>query len=570
MPKNTNLFKKKHEDLVVKFITTKLPMRITEINNIILQILNNRLDFGLIENLKNISHRLTGACGAYGLKDISDVARKIENFSSNIEEFTKMLSDEQKDALRNLHSEFKIAVSDPLSDKSVELKPINTEYKKIYKPDSEKSEKNFYDDRELSKIVFLIEENDLISQNLMKQFGIYGYKAVVVSNINEIIDFIDRETGEIIIMINTSFLNKMEQEINLLASQKSKRSNLIIAFISDHGDFNMRLKAVKAQADAYFVLPLDVGELIEKLNTFSSNNKPYHILIVDDDTDLVAYYAHMLQQENMLTSVVSNPLEVVTQIILNKPDLILMDLNMPGCNGWELAKIIRQQEAFVSIPIVFLSSEENIERQYEALRYGGDDFISKSTPDYELIESIRIRADRYRTLRFYMERDSLTGLLNHTRTIEHLSAEINKAMRQEHQLSFSMIDLDNFKQVNDKYGHMIGDKVLKRLACLLKERLRKSDIIGRYGGEEFSIIFPDTDGNKALFVLDQIRKKFSEMEHKAPEELFTVTLSAGIATLPEKMNYSSIKEITDYITETADHALYRAKNNGRNRIELEV
>jgi len=559
-------FDEKREALILKFININLPLRIKEIENIIQLLLNTEYSNEFIENLKNLSHRLNGVCGIYGLNDISVVASKIEKFSNGFDNMSSTLSIMQRQIIDNLLSELKIAASNPTEDKSIELLPIDNENEKFKKSDFYNKKTNTEENKETSKIIFLIEQNDIVSQNLTRQFSVYGYKSLVVSNFTEMIDYIDNESGEIIIIINTSFLDKSEFYNKIVDLKKRKQKNLILAFISDHGDFNMRLKAVKAEADAYFVLPLDVSELIEKLNTFSVYNKPYHILIVDDDPDLVAYYAHILQQQNMITSVVSNPLEVVSQIILNKPELILMDLNMPGCNGWELSKIIRQQEAFVSIPIIFLSTENNVEKQFKALRNGGDDFIPKNTPDNEMIESIKIRADRYRTLRFYMERDSLTGLLNHTRTIEHLTAEINKAIRREYPLSFAMLDLDNFKKVNDKYGHMIGDKVLKRLACLLKERLRKSDIIGRYGGEEFSIIFPDTDGDKAYLVLDQIRKKFAEMEHKAPDALFNVTLSAGIASISEKNNFLTINEMTDDITEMADQALYKAKNDGRNRV----
>ena len=161
-----------------------------------------------------------------------------------------------------------------------------------------------------------------------------------------------------------------------------------------------------------------------------------------------------------------------------------------------------------------------------------------------------------------MVRDSLTGLINHTTFRGMLAQEVSRCKRQAGCLSLAMIDLDHFKKVNDTYGHSTGDSILKSLSRLLKQRLRNSDIIGRYGGEEFVVLLQDIEGNQAFSVMDEIREHFAEVEHHSVQDgpIF-VTFSCGIATFPE---FPNAKRLSD----AADNAMYAAKAAGRNRIVI--
>ena len=297
-------------------------------------------------------------------------------------------------------------------------------------------------------------------------------------------------------------------------------------------------------------------DMIDTLST-TEESEPYHVLIVDDDPEQVSYYALILQQAGMITSVASEPKTVLNVLVEAKPELILMDMYMPGCSGTELLALIRQQEAFVSIPVVFLSIENAETKKLAAIREGGDDFITKPAEPEFLIASISNRIRRTREIRYFMERDSLTGLLNHSNLKEQLIRELLRAKRAGSSLCFGMIDLDNFKNVNDTYGHLTGDKVLKSLSRMLQERLRRTDIIGRYGGEEFGVILLNTSATNAEPILNEIRENFSQIRHQGEEDEFFVTLSCGIACYP------GYTDEGDFAA-AADKALYRAKESGRN------
>jgi diguanylate cyclase (GGDEF)-like protein len=234
---------------------------------------------------------------------------------------------------------------------------------------------------------------------------------------------------------------------------------------------------------------------------------------------------------------------------------------LPDCNGIELARMIRQMENFVSVPIVFLSAETDRERQLAALMMGADDFLIKPVKPEHLIASITSRIERYRKLRSLMIYDGLTNLLNHSTIKERLVKELLRSERDKQPLSFAMLDLDHFKNVNDRYGHSAGDRVLKSLARMLKQRLRRTDLIGRYGGEEFSIIFPNTTAAEAASVVDKLRESFAHIHHLGSDGFFSVTFSCGIASFPE---YKTAVAISN----AADKALYQAKESGRNRISV--
>ena len=160
-----------------------------------------------------------------------------------------------------------------------------------------------------------------------------------------------------------------------------------------------------------------------------------------------------------------------------------------------------------------------------------------------------------------MVRDSLTGLYNHTHTLQLLEDARYRAQRDGQPLSFAMLDIDFFKKVNDNYGHPMGDRVIKSLALFLKQRLRKSDLIGRYGGEEFAVVMPNTDAKTAAHVLDEVRRRFAEIHYPAQPQDLSCTFSAGIAELSSDLDSKNLSK-------QADEALYVAKHGGRNRVAM--
>lgn len=194
-----------------------------------------------------------------------------------------------------------------------------------------------------------------------------------------------------------------------------------------------------------------------------------------------------------------------------------------------------------------------------ALQLGSDQLIRETVELEYLTQVILARVNRFRRLRSLMAFDGLTRLYNHTHFKSQLSAQLAQAERQGAPLSLAMLDIDHFKQINDHWGHPFGDRVLRGLAQLLKRRMRRSDVIGRYGGDEFAVLMPDTDMEGARVVLEQLRELTAEMRYELGEADVRVTVSCGIATTPPYVTEAAL-------TGRADQALYEAKRAGRDQI----
>jgi diguanylate cyclase (GGDEF)-like protein len=325
----------------------------------------------------------------------------------------------------------------------------------------------------------------------------------------------------------------------------------------------LRLKAARIGATGFFVRPFDPVKLVDRLERLREQRLELHgkILLVDDDQLLARHHAAVLEAGGFETWICTDPMRALEDMERFQPDLVLMDLYMPGCSGPELARVIRMQDAWLATPLVFLSAETDLDLQFTAASEGADDFLTKPIADGHLLAAVRARIERARQVAQLINADSLTGLLKHGRIKEELVHELARAGRQGQSLGLVMIDIDHFKRVNDRFGHPVGDEVLRALGHLLRQRARKSDRVGRYGGEEFMLILTDCGCDNARRIAEDIRQRFSALDFTAKGEAFKVTLSAGIACFPQCGEASELLA-------RADAALYAAKQQGRNRVEL--
>lgn len=347
--------------------------------------------------------------------------------------------------------------------------------------------------------------------------------------------------------------------------QEGLEQKLPLLFFSLHEtDTPTRLAAVRAGGEEFLTGTLEASSLLEKIEVLTrvAQYEPYKALIIDDSRAQATHTERLLNSAGIVTRTLFDPIETMAELADFQPDLIILDMYMPGCTGPELAKVIRHNDRYVSVPIIYLSAEDDLDKQLDAMSEGGDDFLTKPIKPRHLITTVRNRAARARNLKARMVRDSLTGLYNHTHILQLLEDCSFRARRENKPVSFAMLDIDHFKRVNDSHGHPMGDRVIKSLALFLKQRLRKTDYIGRYGGEEFAVVMPDTDIQSAFTVLDEIRRRFAEIHYPAqPVDLFC-TFSAGVVELQPDDDALTLAS-------QADDALYRAKHAGRNQVHAQ-
>jgi len=415
------------------------------------------------------------------------------------------------------------------------------------------------------RTILLVDNDPGEIQRLTQQLSPFGYS---VEHCKKIADIGDRiaalKPAVLLVRIDRdpdqSHATAIEAVSQLFNSGIHKTPTI---FLADDYDMKTRLESIRVGAKAFFVRPFSPMDLVDALDllTEPQEEEPFRVLIVDDDERISEFYTTVLEHAGMQAMALADAMKVLDALSDFRPELVLMDQYMPEIEGRELGAVIRQETAFLSIPIVFLSAENDPDKQLELMRIGADEFLTKPISPERLVSAVSIRAERFRRLRSMMLRDSLTGLLNHTTTKEQLSIELSRMRRSGLSLAFALIDLDHFKSVNDTYGHPIGDQVLKTMSNMLKQRLRMTDIIGRYGGEEFAVALPDVSPSNAMVVLDKVREAFAQIQQIHSGGEFTVTLSCGVAMFPDFDDVPSL-------TEAADQALYEAKSKGRNRVVL--
>lgn len=411
------------------------------------------------------------------------------------------------------------------------------------------------------RLIYLVDDDTVQARVMASQIGYFGYRVHTFYTLGDMRASVSVARPDAVLMDISFPEGKMAGTETIAEMRETSLAGVPVMFISGNDEPLCRLQAVRAGGQAFFTKPIDVGTITDALDRlfFEGTPEPYRVLIVDDSPVQARVNALYLDQAGMETAVVTDPLEVLSVMNEFNPELILMDVYMPDCSGLELARMIRQIEAFLSIPITYLSSETDRDRQLEAVGLGGDDFLVKPIKPSHLVAAVSSRVERYRGLRSLMLRDGLTGLFNHTTTKERLIQEVSRAQRQANVVSFAILDLDTFKAVNDTYGHAAGDRVLKSLAHLLVRRLRTTDVVGRYGGEEFAVILPGTTASGALSLLDELRANFGHIRHRAAGAEFSTTFSCGISSFPPC-------KTAETLAERADQALYAAKTQGRNQV----
>ncbi|SFX52201.1 diguanylate cyclase [Marinospirillum alkaliphilum] len=416
-----------------------------------------------------------------------------------------------------------------------------------------------------SPLIYICDDEPDQVDHLGYQLRCFGYR---VEHFTETADFHDavlQQRPDAVVM-DVHFPHGRTAGTEALARLRELTgSELPAVVLSGRDDFEARLSAVQAGCKAYFTKParpLDLASALDEL-IGDQHEEPYRILIVDDEPEVAAYHSLILEEAGMLVYQIHNPGLILEALRNFNPDLVLADMYMPVCSGVELAAIIRQLPEYLGLPIVYLSSETNRQKQFSAMQVGVEGFITKPVIPEELVAAVALRAERMRTLRSLMAKDSLTGLFNHTTTTEMLDASLAHAIRQQETLAVVMLDLDHFKQVNDTHGHMAGDQVLLALARVLKHRLRTTDVIGRYGGEEFALLLKNVTRDTAEKLVNDLREDFSRIVFTAGSERFKCTFSAGISHYPGYRRAEDLRM-------AADRALYQAKKEGRNRVVVDL
>jgi two-component system, cell cycle response regulator len=298
---------------------------------------------------------------------------------------------------------------------------------------------------------------------------------------------------------------------------------------------------------------------------------PITILITEDDPHIAELLQTILTSKGYKTHWVNSGEKALEKVREVHPDLILLDVILPHLNGYEVCARLKKDPDFSNIPVIFVTVSAETDNKVVGLRMGGHDYITKPFDLEELlarIETVLRVKNEQETLRTQNRRlaemsvtDPLTGLYNRRFLNERMLEELDRAQRYQYPISCLMLDIDNFKEVNDSKGHIQGDRILQEISVLLKNCSRVVDIPVRYGGEEFLLVLPQTDLGGANVVGERIRKTIETTQFFKEDPKMQVTVSLGAAAFSHDQIHSAEK-----LLKLADEALYEAKRAGKNRL----
>ncbi len=306
-----------------------------------------------------------------------------------------------------------------------------------------------------------------------------------------------------------------------------------------------------------------------------TSNRISTILIVDDTPANLLLLTQLLNAQSYDVRPVSEGAMTLAVARTLRPDLILLDIRMPDMDGYTVCQQLKADPETSQIPVIFISALDDVEDKIRAFECGGVDYITKPFQPLEVLARVRTHLalaqartaleEANRELQRALAREAelaridwLTGVYNRSSFYEVAVREFAIATRYKRPLAIGMIDVDHFKQINDRYGHLVGDQVLRSIAQTIAHQIRTTDCIGRFGGEEFILLLPNTDTTASLTLAERLRTTIVGLSVHTDRGDISVTISIGIAG--RQLADTTIEHLID----RADQALYAAKRQGRN------
>jgi two-component system cell cycle response regulator len=398
--------------------------------------------------------------------------------------------------------------------------------------------------------------------------------------INELKNKINRMKS----LLNNGNKDFSEAEIKELTlffhSINGTASTLELHSLSDIGsEWEEKLKRMGEDASDSFTVN-DVYNVIDKIEKLSDSfdenggaddnpdegieyvNIPLRgkILLIDDDIAVLKLLENAFTMEGYKVYICDDSVAAMETIAAVKPNIIMLDIMMPKMNGYEVLEKIKSRPEYADIYTIILSSKGDAADRIQGIRSGADDYITKPFVIGEAIARVEMIMRRSKYYKEKLLKDCLTGAYSRYYFNLRISEETERYRRNGTIFSIALIDMDDYKHINDRYGHHAGDSLLKELADFVGRSIRKCDSIFRYGGDEFIIILPDTDDKKAYEIIERLRREFDNKPVYIDGEELHVTFSAGIKQITGK------ERNIEQIINDADKAMYQAKKGGRNKV----
>jgi diguanylate cyclase (GGDEF)-like protein len=486
----------------------------------------------LHQSALQIAHSLAGSLGTFGFAAGSQLARKLEQ---GLQQHSQQTTTSATHLLQLV-----ILLRQAIEHSPTEMLPL------IPAPEP--------------PLLLIIDPDRGLAEELAKEAQNWGLKAMIALDLKTAWEHLYHQHPNVI-LLDLAIASSTAGRALLTELHQGKPAVPVVVFTAE-SSLTQRIEVLRQGGQVFLQKPVPPAQVLEKVNQVLQHTAlaEAQIMIVDDDPQMLTIIKTLLEPWGLRVTALADPRQFWETLEICHPDLLILDIDMPYLNGIELCQVVRHDARWNSLPILFITAHTEPGLVNQVFTAGADDFVYKPIVGPELINRILNRLERIKLLRQMAETDPLTLVANRHKSTQDLEEFLRLANRHHQPMCMAILDLDHFKQINDRYGHAMGDAVLRHMGHLLRQSFRREDVVARWGGEEFVVGLYGVARADSIDRLTHLLKKLQHHQFGLPEQSFQVTFSAGVAEFPQDGN--------DILTlyRAADAMLYRAKQAGRARV----
>lgn len=506
--------------------------QITELEGAATAALCGTLNEELRAAAQRVAHKVAGSAGTFGFPRASEVGREIEHAFQDFD-------------------------ADP--DNPRRIASLTVVLRELFDDNPQKREAPAAEtvDR---PVLLLLDEDESFASQVSLEAASAGISVIVASNTEEALSLVGE--GPDVALLSVGHRRYQRAMFELLETISTGEAPIPTLVLTRAGDFTDRVEVARRGGRGFLEKPIAAVQVVDAVDQLLNRVRvdSMTILAVDDDAVVLDVVKSLLGQKSMEVKVLTDPEWFWDTLEQVNPDLLLLDVDMPNVRGIELCRVVRNDARWSEIPILFLTANNDVNTMNEVFQSGADDYIMKPIVGHELLMRITNRLERLRQYRRLAETDTLTGAANRRKTIEVMDRLLQLSERFGQPVSVGVIGLDRLKNVNDSYGHVVGDRVLRELSSILLSAFRGEDIVGRWGGSEFFIGMYGMRGGDAVHRFAEVLESFRQLKFEDAADGLDVSFSAGVA------EYGVDGDNLQELNRSANFALFAAKEAGRNRV----
>lgn len=417
--------------------------------------------------------------------------------------------------------------------------------------------------------IYHLNDGNELSREIDKRLAQGRLPVEPVEDAAELIEVIGALTPAMVI-VDAAFIESIDRIGETLRVARARASQKIgFVVFTESNDIATRLRAMRAGVDAFIVLPVAINDVMTRIQELveSDASQPFRVLIVEDDRSQALFAESILRKAGMETRAVMDPLSALEELGTFDPELILIDLYMPGCDGLELTTLIREREGFAHVPIVFLSGEHDEEKRFDALSAGGDDYLEKPIRPKHLISAVTNRVRRARgTLRKLpptpARREDENGLSERSFVIERLTEALSGEDVRHDKGGVLFLLVEGAQGIRDKMGLTGFDDLMGQVSAFLAGLFPGRDHVARYGDTTFFALVHDLDERELLEFGTKVRQSVDKQIFEVGDRSTSVALSVGITAFQQNFGEAGA------MLNAAERACSIARKNPESRVAM--